>query len=131
MASEEPVASRMVQPSDAARATALAAMPPPAPARFSMTTGCLRSSSIFLVRMRAITSLGPPGAKPSTNVIGLAGNSAAEARGIAQINAANPAVDTFHRFIAFLPADSFLSQRARDPHKRSHGKTHRSANCGG
>ena len=59
------------------RATAVAAMPPPAPARFSTTTGCLRISSIFLVRMRAITSLGPPGAKPMIKVIGLLGNCAA------------------------------------------------------
>jgi hypothetical protein len=33
----------------------------------------LRISSIFLVMMRAITSLGPPGANPITSVIGLAG----------------------------------------------------------
>src|SRR4051812_1979197 len=66
-------------------------MPPPAPARFSITTGCLSSSSIFLVRMRAITSLGPPGAKPRTNVIGLVGNSAAPAAGVATHSAANPA----------------------------------------
>src|SRR6516162_8545274 len=44
-------------------------MLPPAPARFSITKGCLRISSIFLVRMRAITSLGPPGAKPIISVL--------------------------------------------------------------
>jgi hypothetical protein len=48
-------------------------MLPPAPARFSITIGCLRISSIFLVRMRAITSLGPPGAKPIISVTGLLG----------------------------------------------------------
>src|ERR1041384_3838481 len=37
-------------------------MPPPAPARFSTTTGCLRVSSIRLARMRGITSRAPAGA---------------------------------------------------------------------
>jgi hypothetical protein len=41
-------------------------------------------------------------------VIGLVGNSAAEAKGIAPINAANPAVNTVHCFIAFLPAHYFF-----------------------
>jgi hypothetical protein len=34
-------------------------------------------SSIFLVRIRAMTSLGPPGAKPMTSVIGFSGKPAA------------------------------------------------------
>src|SRR5262245_59113563 len=63
-------------------------MLPPAPARFSITIGCLRISSIFLVRMRAITSLGPPGAKPIISVIGLLGQSAARASGEAATRAA-------------------------------------------
>ena len=54
-------------------------MPPPAPGRFSITIVCLSISSIFLVRMRAITSLGPPGVNATTSVTGRVGYAAAMA----------------------------------------------------
>src|SRR5262245_23903650 len=63
-------------------------MLPPAPGRFSITNGCLTTSSILRVRMRASTSLGPPGAKPMISVIGLVGWQAAPAGRLAQHAAA-------------------------------------------
>src|SRR5256712_4061746 len=48
-------------------------MLPPAPARFSTTTCCPRSSPSTGATMRAVVSVPPPGSKPTTVVIGLAG----------------------------------------------------------
>ena len=93
-------------------------MPPPAPARFSITTGCLRISSIFLVRMRAITSLGPPGAKPRIRVIGLVGNCAAAGVGQVLPSAATQAaskltrIGLLHAFLAFAVIATIIPQNA-------------------
>src|SRR5262245_18056737 len=50
---------------------------PPAPLRFSITTGWPSTCSSFLPKIRAMTSLGPPGAKPSTSVTSPVGKSCA------------------------------------------------------
>jgi hypothetical protein len=48
-------------------------MLPPPPGRLSMTTGWPRIFSSLRPTMRASTSLGPPGVKATTSVIGRAG----------------------------------------------------------
>src|SRR3954470_12713853 len=54
-------------------------MSPPAPARFSTTTCCPRSSPSAGAMMRAVVSVPPPGSKPTTVVMGLAGYPCANA----------------------------------------------------
>ena len=48
-------------------------MPPPAPARFSMTTGTLSTRDIASATGRATISATPPGGKGTTIVIGFDG----------------------------------------------------------
>src|SRR5258708_31231920 len=80
------LANRIVVPSGGD----LAAMPmlilPPAPARFSTTNCWPRLSPIFWLSRRAMTSVGPPGAKPTSTLTGLLGYAcaAAGAEGIAR-----------------------------------------------
>ena len=51
---------------------------PPAPVRFSITTGCPQFSLIFCAMMRASVSVPPPGENGTTKRIGLVGNPFAE-----------------------------------------------------
>ena len=44
-----------------------------APVRFSTMTACPTSAVMSCAMMRAMTSVGPPAAKPTTNLTGLAG----------------------------------------------------------
>src|SRR5471032_2549957 len=77
-------------------------MLPPAPARLSTTTCWPSDSESFCAMMRAMTSVGPPGAKPTMMRIGFTGYCCAAAPPAAIIAAANiaaPAVMIF--FIAF------------------------------
>ena len=53
-------------PSGALRATASAAMLPPAPGRFSITTGWPSSGAICSASSRAVMSAAPPGGKGTT-----------------------------------------------------------------
>src|SRR6188768_4563853 len=50
-------------------------MLPPAPPRFSTTTGCPMLSESFLATMRESVSAAPPGANPTSIVIGRLGKS--------------------------------------------------------
>ncbi len=59
-----------VWPSGADLATMAAPMLPPAPERFSTTTGCLSATASRSARSRPITSVDPPGAKGTTSVTG-------------------------------------------------------------
>src|SRR3954452_13366362 len=63
-------------------------MLPPAPGRFSITNGCPRSCSSFLARVRASTSLGPPGVNATIRVTGRVGYSARADKSVQ--NAARP-----------------------------------------
>src|SRR5256885_2306973 len=65
--------SSQVVPSGALFATSSAAMLPPAPGRFSITTCWPRDSASFWPRARARMSLGPPGVKPTTKRAGFSG----------------------------------------------------------
>src|SRR6266571_3090099 len=65
--------SSQVVPSGALRATSSAAILPPAPGRFSITTCWSQESASFWPRARARMSLGPPGVKPTTKRTGLSG----------------------------------------------------------
>ena len=56
-----------------------------------------------------MTSLGPPGAKPRTNVIGLVGNSAARAAGIAHQQRRQARGTNHPSLHGILPATAFLS----------------------
>src|SRR6266513_5396661 len=81
-----------VVPSGALFATSSAAILPPAPGRFSITTCRLQSSASFWPRARARISLGPPGVKPTTKRTGFsgqpwAGAPAAQTRPTLQIKA--------------------------------------------
>src|SRR5262245_10662556 len=51
---------------------------PPAPATFSITTGCLRMSDRGGARMRASTSLPPPAANGAINVTGREGQASGD-----------------------------------------------------
>src|SRR5256885_9779370 len=62
-----------VVPSGALRATSSAAILPPAPGRFSITTCWPQESASFWPRARARISLGPPGVKPTTKRTGFSG----------------------------------------------------------
>src|SRR5215211_1016295 len=75
----EVVAARMVCPSGGAAATMRCARLPPAPARFSTTTGCPRRSESFCPTNREMVSMKPPGANPTTIVMVLDGNCCARA----------------------------------------------------
>src|SRR5690242_18309160 len=66
-------AMRSVYPSGADFATASAAMLPPAPARFSTTTGAPSARPRGPAMARATTSGWPPGAKGTTSFTGWAG----------------------------------------------------------
>jgi len=66
-----------------------AASTPLAPARFSTTTCAFHASESFWPISRAITSVPPPGAKPTTSSIGRSGQAwAAVAINAASVNAA-------------------------------------------
>src|SRR5688572_11839085 len=54
-------------------------MVPEAPLRLSMRMFCFRPCDIFCATMRVATSVGPPGGKGTTTVIGLAGQASAKA----------------------------------------------------
>src|SRR5262245_2772840 len=69
--------SSQVWPSGALFATISAAMFPPAPGRFSITTCCAHASDNFWPSARAMMSLGPPGVNPTTNLGGFSGNASA------------------------------------------------------
>src|SRR2546426_10053869 len=82
--------SSQVVPSGALRATSSAAILPPAPGRFSITTCWPQESASFWPRARARISLGPPGVKPTTKRTGLSDQpcaSAAQATPTLQIKA--------------------------------------------
>src|SRR5687767_7585709 len=64
-----------VCPSGGAASTAWLEIAPPAPGRFSMTTGCFHSSATRSPRTRARTSPELPGAAPVMNRTGLLGKS--------------------------------------------------------
>jgi hypothetical protein len=68
-----PLTRSRVWPSGAARATDAAALIPPAPGMFSITTGLPNESDIFCATARAVMSPRPPGPKPTTILIGRAG----------------------------------------------------------
>src|SRR5262245_63895206 len=81
-----------VVPSLGARATASAAVVPPAPTRFSTTTGWPRISESGCATMRAAMSVPPPAPKPSTMRIGCFGQSCAKrSKGCATIEMTNAA----------------------------------------
>src|SRR5262249_4630945 len=99
-------------------------MLPPAPARFSITNGCLSNSSIFLVRMRASTSLGPPGANPMISVIGWRGKSAGTGTGPRRGRAPANAMTRFIvvSFSSGAERAGLLPRRGADrhrPHRRA------------
>src|SRR5258706_11289558 len=62
-----------VVPSGFAFATTSAPITPPAPPRFSTTTGCPHSCCSFTPTVRAVMSVPPPGANGTTKVTDLAG----------------------------------------------------------
>src|SRR5262249_34750552 len=70
-----------VWPSGAALAVCSVAMLPPAPARFSTTTGWPQRSPSFWATRRAMMSVPPPGVKPTSMRTGLAGKFGAPAWG--------------------------------------------------
>jgi hypothetical protein len=70
-----PDAISSVWPSGAALATSAVPMLPPAPARLSTTTVCFQISPSFCASRRATTSVLPPGAKGTTRVTLLVGQS--------------------------------------------------------
>ena len=79
--------SRITEPSAGAVATYWCARLPPAPARLSMTTLCLRLSATFFAMMRAAVSAPPPATKPTTSVIVFWGRSCAAASVVASARA--------------------------------------------
>ncbi len=81
------LAMSTVYPSGAECTTLSAAIDEPAPARFSMITGCPRKRPICSLYARATVSAAPPGANPTTSRIGLFGNPCAAAT-LANANAA-------------------------------------------
>src|SRR5262249_46317832 len=70
-----------VYPSGADLATAAAARLPPAPGRFSISTGCFSAAAIGSAMARAIVSVVPPAGAPPHSLIGRAGYSWAWAPG--------------------------------------------------
>src|SRR5437870_11589946 len=66
-------ARNSVYPSGGALATAAAPIDPAAPGRLSTTTGCPSSSPRAGASVRAMMSVAPPGAKPTTSRIGFVG----------------------------------------------------------
>src|SRR6266436_6447316 len=62
-----------VWPSGADFATTSAARLPPAPGRFSTTTGCLRALAIGSASARATVSVVPPGEAPTNSLTGREG----------------------------------------------------------
>ena len=77
----------MIEPSAAAVATYWCAMLPPAPARLSMMTFCLRFSLSLRPMMRAAVSAPPPATKPTTIVIVFCGSYCAAASVVASARA--------------------------------------------
>src|SRR5258706_13930041 len=71
---EAGLAMSTVYPSGADLATTSAAMDDPAPARFSITTGCPRARERYSLYARATVSAAPPGANPTTSLTGLFGD---------------------------------------------------------
>src|SRR5207245_11442817 len=65
--------SSQTVPSGALRATSTAAILPPAPGRFSITTCWPQDSASFWPRARARISLGPPGVKKTKKRTGFSG----------------------------------------------------------
>ena len=78
-------------PSGVALATALVAIAPEAPGRFSTSTGWPSRSESLGWMMRATVSLPPPGAKGTMSVTGRVGNACAKAAPVAAPNAAKSA----------------------------------------
>ena len=70
LAASELAAASRVRPSGDALATAPVASTPPAPARFSTTTGLPSRSCNFTAMARMTTSMLPPGGKDTMKVIG-------------------------------------------------------------
>src|SRR5687767_4623019 len=68
-----------VWPSGAARPSISCAMLPPAPGRLSTVTGWPSASERRLAMMRDVVSVPPPGAKPTSMVIGRVGQDCASA----------------------------------------------------
>ena len=66
-------AMRIVYPSGFARATYCMPTPPPAPERFSTTTGCFRMRVIASASGRPVMSATPPGGNGTTIAMALAG----------------------------------------------------------
>ena len=73
MASALEAAMPMVWPSGSALATDAVPVRPPAPARFSITTGWPSSVANLSPRMRAKVSAGPPAGNGTTNLMALVG----------------------------------------------------------
>ncbi len=63
----------MVYPSGLARAARVEAVVPPAPTTFSMMIGCASVRLMWSPTMRETTSVGPPAANGTINVIGRCG----------------------------------------------------------
>ena len=75
-------ATTSVWPSGALRATCSVATLPAAPVRFSTTTGWPSPAVMPCATTRAVVSVLPPGAKPTTKRTGRSGLQAGPARGV-------------------------------------------------
>ena len=85
-------------------------MVPPAPGRFSTITGWPNPSERICAVIRASASAGPPGANPTSSLIGRSGNACAPAPLLASANAiAASAVQTANlRVSPWFTSDSVL-----------------------
>ena len=92
------------------RATAVVAMLPPAPPRFSMITGLPSASPSGVLMTRAAMSVPPPAGKHTTMVICLSGYCACAASGTSKANAARTSL---RRTMAFSRA--FCLRRVWQP----------------
>jgi hypothetical protein len=105
-----------VWPSAAVRAISAAAVVPAAPALFKMTIGTGKNGADAFASARAITSLPPPGANPTTMVIGFVGCHAASAGADKELApTSRSALPILHlpRISNFLPGFCYLLRARR------------------
>jgi hypothetical protein len=93
-------------------------MLPPAPPRFSTTTGCPRRSESACAIILAVTSVLPPAAKPTINRIGFAGQAVWACACPSSINPSANASEIERRIVSPPFAPGVLRASAKHHGKR-------------